>query len=873
MATVRSANGEHAPLLCVDGKTEILCKTTNGGNRLRKTKTARGIFRFLEGRDTGGIVGVNDCAEKVIEAPEKEVQFLSLNQDNGLWEFSKVTRAQRSQQKVFLVKTASGKQIRCTEQHPLLTVDGFKQVGTIKAGDVVLSVGRSPTNKKNVKKNRPNTYVEHKNYDTCDQWDQVVLGSLLGDGGVYKKPTNNPYFKEQHCVKQGGYLAWKRKILEQKLRTRDIKCKSGYTGEDQVGFCTGNSPLLMEYVEFKETLRGVERLGPLGLSVWYMDDGNAGRSFGLSTECFSKEQNEKLASVLLTNFGIEVKVEKTKEYYRLRGSVEAKRRLSDVCKDHIHPDMAYKFDTSGNRSVCTVCGNDFWFYEINTTRKDVCGSVICSMVKEGSLHAEVISDISEDGFDWVYDFSLEKNHNYIGNGIINHNCADEVDIIQDLAAYEEAKNIPEPRNGKQPITFLISTRKYAFGMVQREIDEAHKTGLQIRHWNAIDMAQACTPDRHMPELPKLPVYRCEDTLTAIDEETWLNLSGPEQAKYVKEETFQGCLKNCKIYAACKGRLATHQTCKSTMLKPISHLTSQLRVNSLELRKAQILCLKPASTGLIYGSLIREKHLIYPAKVYEFITGEECNNKKMTKAELLALALQKDCPFYAGMDFGYSHNFAVVCGFVFGSRMFVTHSIAMPELEPHQQVDICRPLQRFSPTFFPDMENPQMIKVFSKAGFRMRNWQKGKGSVLGGIDIMRMKVNPGGDREPELFFVRDEDDPSLEYLFDMLQRYHWKIGADGQPSDVPDDADDDSCDACRYLIMNVFSAKGKISVSSNTYDQSHMSVQYNPTGWMRQVISDHVQDSQEYSYYRQSNEQSEKEDAPVGKKGSILWDMS
>ena len=63
-------------------------------------------------------------------------------------------------------------------------------------------------------------------------------------------------------------------------------------------------------------------------------------------------------------------------------------------------------------------------------------------------------------------------------------CIDEVDVVANPTAYEEAKNIPAARDGKLSITMLTSTRKFAFGLVQKEIDEKEKTG--ERRWRWMD---------------------------------------------------------------------------------------------------------------------------------------------------------------------------------------------------------------------------------------------------------------------------------------------------------------------------------------------------------------------------------------------------
>ena len=55
----------------------------------------------------------------------------------------------------------------------------------------------------------------------------------------------------------------------------------------------------------------VYKLNPLGLAIWYMDDGYRQHNCAyLCTECFSKEDLEKLQNMMSKNFGIIPKKER-----------------------------------------------------------------------------------------------------------------------------------------------------------------------------------------------------------------------------------------------------------------------------------------------------------------------------------------------------------------------------------------------------------------------------------------------------------------------------------------------------------------------------------------------------------------------------------
>lgn len=387
-------------------------------------------------------------------------------------------------------------------------------------------------------------------------------------------------------------------------------------------------------------------------------------------------------------------------------------------------------------------------------------------------------------------------------------CVDEVDVVpkQHRPAYEEAKHIPDPRNGLEPITLLTSTRKFSYGLVQEEINRASETGLHVRHWNVIDITAPCPPERHKPEEPKQTYYINDSTLKHITEADYKLLDDQTQKKFFPKEGFAGCQK-CPLFAACKGRLATHQTSKSPMLKSIRTIINQFKTASLSGVQTQLLCRKPDESGLIYPKFNREVHMKTEREIAEMLIGEK-SERTWTKAQLLQLMVEKGARFYAGMDFGFTHNFATVVGAVFGQFMFVVTVIAAPGLELDEKIAICEPLKAFSPTVYGDPEAPADIKTFKRKGFHMREWDKYKGSVKAGIEVVRMKFQPAAG-DPQLFLLKD--DPGCELLASRLEKYHFVTDAAGQLSEEPDDELDDEADALRYMVMNVFAPKGKLNL--------------------------------------------------------------
>lgn len=451
---------------------------------------------------------------------------------------------------------------------------------------------------------------------------------------------------------------------------------------------------------------------------------------------------------------------------------------------------------------------------------------------------------------------------------------DEVDVVANPAAYEEARAIPAPFEGKSPITMLTSTRKFSFGLVQKEIDRAEESGLLIKHWNIIDVTAPCPAKRHLPDEPKVTIYRSDETLRALTEAQYEDLAPETQELYVRDEGYAGCLKNCKLFAVCKGRLATHQKNNSKLLKPIDHTQSLFRKFSPEMAKAQLLCWKPSSEGMIYPRFDRTVHMLTPAQIAQKVTGEEYP-ATMNKVQLIALLKTREVQWHAGMDWGYTHNFATVIGARDGARMFILDVIAQPELELGQKLELCETrLKPYGATIWPDPAYPSDIKTFKRNGYRMRDWDKGKGTVAGGIEIVRLKLWPSVG-QPELFFLAGDE--GVELLVKRMQSYHYILDAAGRITEEPDDEDDDECDALRYMVMNVFAPKGKGPIATKPEERNQLAI---PQQQIQQNQLQNLHWNQLMAHAGMavenldpvSGEQTEVIPKSKGKKGSIVWDM-
>jgi hypothetical protein len=459
---------------------------------------------------------------------------------------------------------------------------------------------------------------------------------------------------------------------------------------------------------------------------------------------------------------------------------------------------------------------------------------------------------------------------------------DEVDVVENPDAYEEAKMIPAPMNGKMPITLYTSTRKYSYGLVQKEIDNQAETGLIIRHWNLIDVTHPCPKTRHEPEKPKVTVFYNDTTLRTISTGDYMLLDNVEKEKWAKDEAYHGCLNNCRLFAMCRGRLATDAVCPKCdgqgvgcggFLKPVEHTQNVFRKVTLEKAQAQLLCRKPSSTGLIYPNFSRDIHMKTPAEL-AFIIDGEVRKPGFDKADLIALLKERGARFVGGIDHGFSHNFVVILGAIYGNRLYVLDVVSQSELELSQKVEVC--LQRIAPhdpEVWADPEAPGDNKTLKKdAHLRIKEWSKGKGSVIDGISLVRLALMPALGRLEDVRMYLIKEDEGCDLLATRLAHYHWLTDAAGRLTKEPDDEDDDECDALRYLVMNAMAVKMKASVSevdrlgdqTKNVSMREGGKQYDLNTWMQTVITE--QTGIDYG-------QTEAEPGVgAGKKGGFSWDM-
>ena len=176
----------------------------------------------------------------------------------------------------------------------------------------------------------------------------LIIGTVLGDGYLRIIPgRKNALLEINHSFKAKDYVDWKYSILKN-ITVSPPKKRKTNKGRIAYRFYTKQLPELTElykifYKDKKKIIPNNLVLNSTILSVWYMDDGSkCGNSdFYFNTQQYSiNDQNILLKK--LNRLGIDARLNKDKNYQRIRLLSKSIPRLRELIEDKIIPLMKYK---------------------------------------------------------------------------------------------------------------------------------------------------------------------------------------------------------------------------------------------------------------------------------------------------------------------------------------------------------------------------------------------------------------------------------------------------------------------------------------------------------------------------------------------------
>ena len=227
---------------------------------------------------------------------------------------------------------------------------------------------------------------QSKLFENLSQYElrSALYGTVLGDSTIrVKEECINPILQIVHHPKYRDYMLVKGQIFGQipgiKFTVIDVIHTNHKTGKQypQIrAFTTTNKWLLKPMKRFykpkKQITKGIlESLTPLGIALWYMDDGHLGfqynqaryttdagkqsnertistRTVTLHTEGYTEQENILISKWLLERYGVESKIHSshTRNLYFIWMNTTNSRKFVDIIRPYVLavPSMHYKID-------------------------------------------------------------------------------------------------------------------------------------------------------------------------------------------------------------------------------------------------------------------------------------------------------------------------------------------------------------------------------------------------------------------------------------------------------------------------------------------------------------------------------------------------
>lgn len=422
----------------------------------------------------------------------------------------------------------------------------------------------------------------------------------------------------------------------------------------------------------------------------------------------------------------------------------------------------------------------------------------------------------------VYDVQVEDGRIWAPNGIKQFNSVfqDEIELTDEIV-FKESRGMLTAERGKMPLSVYISSRKFAFGNLQRILDAAEiesmrvgRPSVKIHKWGILEATDKCLPDRS-GNLNTTPLYVDEDNLIAIEEGDYLIKNPKQQSSYKRFMGHDNCFK-CGIFSFCLGRLV-NQKDDNPYLQPIETAKDNFLHDDVVFFKSQRLNRKPSQMGLVYPMFDETIHMKDFNAMYEILTGKPAG-QFISRDKFISTLLDHGGGLFLGVDFGWHVAAVVMLAAGPDDKVYIVADKAYNK-QTHQELATALkkdfgkyPIERV----FPDYESQEAIKQLRQCGFPVpdegENVNKDREE---GAAVVRNLLRIPGTLETNLYVASD-----LISLRDEFRFYRHKIDKKtGEPTDEIEKGNDHRLDALRYVIISIFGrTKTRVSFGKATEDK-------------------------------------------------------
>lgn len=171
--------------------------------------------------------------------------------------------------------------------------------------------------------------------------EEILVGTILGDGSLENRGTANSRLQIRHSIKQQLYVDWLYNEFSNFVLTAPRQLGEAYF------FRTRSLPLFTKwrtyfYINGKKIVPKNISLTPLGLAIWFMDDGYFDKkAVYFCTHSFLNESLNHLQTVL-REFRFENSLILDRGHYKIRIAVSSTPQFISIVKPYMHPSLLYK---------------------------------------------------------------------------------------------------------------------------------------------------------------------------------------------------------------------------------------------------------------------------------------------------------------------------------------------------------------------------------------------------------------------------------------------------------------------------------------------------------------------------------------------------
>ena len=374
------------------------------------------------------------------------IKVLTFNELTGNTEFKDVLEFHRYKADKITYRIGVGfrgrgnraKFVECTDNHEFFTKRGWLRADELMEDDIIF----------------------HNNKNIPFEMKELILGCILGDSSINYNPkhplSGYKTISFIHSEKQIDYFNYKKQLFGELFKvSKDLI--SGYGFPMKSGLLQANagmSQFIHEYCIGQDGKRKVSKkmldyMSPLSLAIWYMDDGALSHRNSdkqrpramLCTNRYTYDEHLLFLDMFREKFNLTPKIGNSNVYngHVLLFSADDTERLSAIINPYVCDSMKYKLPIKYESMPCYLENVSF-------------------DLRDGIVETKVLSiekcKPNEFG-NYVFDLSVQDNHNYFANNILVHNSSFTCFIRK--------------RKNRTLLDRLLEKNKYEFGICSRNL--------------------------------------------------------------------------------------------------------------------------------------------------------------------------------------------------------------------------------------------------------------------------------------------------------------------------------------------------------------------------------------------------------------------